>query len=208
MGDAGNMSEINKQNVYEVYDKIFEWYDNARTKTLMEKEYLDLVLDHIGSGSNILDLGCGTAEPIAKFFIEKGHNITGIDGADNMIAICKERFPKQEWILGDMRECNLKKKFSAIIAWGSFFHLPHDDQRHMFSIFKGHAENGAILVFTSGPKHGEIISQMDGHDFYHASLGEEENEQLLKDHGFKVMLYRAEDKNCGGQTVWVAKYDQ
>ena len=202
------MRKINKHNVYEIYDKIYDWYDSVRTKTLMEKEYLELVLESLTPHSNILDLGCGTAEPVAKFFIEKGHNITGIDGAENMIAICRQRFPASHWIQSDMRQCHLKQKFSAIIAWDSFFHLPHDDQRHMFSIFKEHAEDGAILVFTSGQKHGEVISSMNGHDFYHASLGEEEYKQLLNDHGFKVMLYRVADKNCGDHTVWVAKHNQ
>lgn len=79
------------------YEKIVVWYDNARTKTLMEKEYLDLCLKHLKPGTSMLDLGCGTGEPIAKFFIEQGMKITGIDGSSKMIALCKERFPEQQW---------------------------------------------------------------------------------------------------------------
>ncbi len=188
------------------YEKIVDWYDNARTKTLMEKEYLDLVLTHLKPGTFILDLGCGTGEPIAKFFIENEMHVTGIDGSPKMIALCKERFPEQQWQVGDMRKINLNRKFDAVIAWDSFFHLSWDDQRKMFALFKAHIAEGGILIFTSGPKEGEIYSMMDGQSFYHASLSLEEYQKLLIEHGFTVLLHKVEDPNCGEHTVWVAKY--
>lgn len=193
------------KDVCAVYDKIIDWFDNARTKTLMEKEYLDLALMHLKPGSHILDLGCGTGEPIAKFFIEHGMKITGIDGSPQMVTLCKERFPEQQWQVGDMRNINLGRKFDAIIAWDSFFHLPQDDQRKMFPLFKEHIAESGILVFTSGPKEGEVYGTMDGQSFYHASLGLEEYQKLLAEHGFTILLNKVEDPDCGEHTVWVAK---
>ena len=38
-----------------------------------------------------------------------------------------------------MRELALGRKFSGILAWDSFFHLRHDDQRRMFPVFRQHA---------------------------------------------------------------------
>lgn len=66
------MTQRNKENVYKSYDEIVQWFDDARTKTLMESEYLSLIINAIPFGGTILDLGCGTGEPIAQFFIEKG----------------------------------------------------------------------------------------------------------------------------------------
>lgn len=34
----------------------------------------------------------------------------------------------------------LREKFAVILAWNSFFHLPQADQRHMFAMFRAHAE--------------------------------------------------------------------
>jgi hypothetical protein len=34
---------------------------------------------------------------------------------------------------------SLKRFFPGILAWDSFFHLNHDDQRQMFLIFRAHA---------------------------------------------------------------------
>ncbi len=69
------------------------------------------------------DLGCGSAEPIARYFIEKGCNLTGVDSSPALIGICKSRFPDQEWIVNDMRTLSLDRRFDGIRAWNSIFHL-------------------------------------------------------------------------------------
>ena len=197
---------MEKDKVFKLYDIIYSWYDNARTKTLMEINYLEFINSNIETNCEILDLGCGTGEPIAKYFIEKGYKVTGVDAAKNMLNLCKSRFPKETWILADIRNFKLNKKFSAIIAWDSFFHLPHSDQRNMFQIFKQHSNKNTYLLFTSGPKAGEVIGKMDGHDFYHASLSEREYRKLLKEHNFDIITYNKNDINCGNHTVWLAQY--
>jgi ubiquinone/menaquinone biosynthesis C-methylase UbiE len=199
------MNKSNKTKVYEVYDKIIHWFDEARTKTLMESEYLNLIVDSIPPGGSILDLGCGTGEPIAKFFIEKGFKVTGVDGSQKMIDLCKKRFPSERWIVSDMREINLKEKFDAILAWHSFFHLDHDSQRNMFKIFESHIKPGGILAFTSGEEEGEVWSDNGGQDLYHASLSSKEYEDLLNRASFKVLIHKIRDPECGEATVWVAK---
>ena len=65
------MTKRNKEKVYESYDEIVDWFDDARTKTLMESEYLNLIVKSIPADGSIVDLGCGTGEPIAQFFIAK-----------------------------------------------------------------------------------------------------------------------------------------
>jgi cyclopropane fatty-acyl-phospholipid synthase-like methyltransferase len=194
------------ENVCAAYDKIADWFDRTtQTRDLAEKKYLDSVLSYLKPGGRILDLGCGTGVPIAKFFIGHGMNITGVDGSSKMIGFCMERFPAMEWHEADMRTLDLGRTFNAVIAWDSFFHLTHAYQRKMFSIFQKHIVLGGILLFTSGHYEGEVISTMDGQDFYHASLDPEEYRTLLTHHGFKVLLHTVKDEECGEHTVWVAQ---
>lgn len=93
-----------------------------------------------------------------------------------------------------------------------FFHLNHDDQRDMFSIFQRHAKDGCVLVFASGPSYGVAINPMLNcplqDDFYHASLDAGEYRELLENHGFGIVLHRVEDEHCGDHTVWVARYGE
>lgn len=144
------MTQRNKERVYESYEEIVHWFDDARTKTLMEAEYLNLIVKTIPAGGSVLDLGCGTGEPITQFFIDKGFKVTGIDGSKKMVELCQKRFPNEQWIVSDMREINLNQQFDVVLAWHSFFHLDQDSQRKMFQIFATHLKPGGILAFTSG----------------------------------------------------------
>jgi ubiquinone/menaquinone biosynthesis C-methylase UbiE len=199
------MTKLNKEKVYEVYDEIIRWFDEARTKTLMEKEYLDLIVNTVPKNSSILDLGCGSGEPIAKFFIEKGYQLTGVDGSANMISLCKKRFPQARWLVADMSELQLDEKFDVILAWHSFFHLTYEHQRKMFSFFKSHIKPNGVLAFTSGIEYGEVWGNNGGHELYHASLSTEEYRKLLAENNFNVLVHKEADPNCGEATVWVAQ---
>lgn len=199
------MAKQNKDKVYESYEEIVQWFDDARTKTLMESEYLNLIVNSVPAGGSVLDLGCGTGEPILQFFIGKGFKITGIDRSKKMIELCKKRFPNEKWIVLDMRNINLNQQFDVVLAWHSFFHLDQDSQRKMFKIFEAHVKPGGILAFTSGEEEGEVWSDNGGQELYHASLSTKEYNQLLEDASFKVLIHKIRDPECGEATIWVAQ---
>src|SRR5436305_12303310 len=115
--------------VKELYERHALQWDKDRGRDLFELPWLDRFLSFVRARGSILDIGCGSAEPIARLFIERGYNVTGIDSSPSLIEICKRRFPQQSWIVADMREFRLNFRFDAIIAWNSFFHLYPDDQR-------------------------------------------------------------------------------
>ncbi|QDC04536.1 class I SAM-dependent methyltransferase [Pseudomonas fulva] len=96
-------------------------------------------------------------------------------------------------------------QFDAIIAWNSFFHLKPTDQRLMFPIFRRHAAPGALLMFTSGPSHGEALGTFEGETLYHASLSTNEYVDQLHANGFEVLDHVVEDPDSGGLTVWLGR---
>ena len=200
------MAEKNKHKVYRAYDEIIDWFDAHRSKELiMEQFYLDLIQQHIQPGSTILDVGCGTGEPIARFLIEQGYQVTGLDASSKMIDLCQQRFPKERWLLADMRTLDLQEQFQVVIAWHSFFHLPHDDQRRTLKILTNLVNPKGLLVFTSGPEYDEVWSDNGGQELYHASLSAEEYIQILADNHCDVLTHKIRDPDCGEATVWVAQ---
>jgi SAM-dependent methyltransferase len=119
--------------------KAQDWIESRARTGPFEKPWLDRFRALLPPAAPVLDLGCGSAEPMAAYLIELGHPVVGVDSSPAMIDFCRRHFPEQEWIVADMRKLALRRTFSAILAWDSFFHLCHDDQRQMFPIFREHA---------------------------------------------------------------------
>jgi SAM-dependent methyltransferase len=155
--------------------------------------------------AKVLDLGCGAGWPVARFMAEQGLQVTGVDSSPTLISLCRSRLPDHEWIVADMRSLALGRRFDGILGWDSFFHLGHDDQRRMFAVFAQHASDRAVLMFNSGPMHGEGIGSYRGDPLYHASLAPDEYEALLRRFDFEVIEHVANDTQAGGRTAWLCR---
>lgn len=177
-----------------------------RGQTLFEQPWLDRFLSiTLTEGKNILDLGCGSGQPIAEYLIAKGCRVTGVDGAKSLIEIAREKLPEHRWLTADMRDLPPLGKFHGLIAWHSFFHLKPEDQRRMFETFSRLCQPGAALMFTSGSTHGEAIGTFEGQPLYHGSLDSTEYHSLLQTNGFGVVDHVKDDPTCGGSTIWLAQ---
>lgn len=196
--------ENRKARVFETYDIIAGWFSENRHKTLTERSFLDKLINIVGKGASVLDLGCGTGAPVMGYLLEQGMHVTGVDGSYRMLEIAKDNFPSAEFIQADMRELSLNRKFDAIIAWHSFFHLPAEDQPAMFGIFRDHLNKDGVLLFTSGKEHGEVWSENGGENLFHASLDKERYQSLLEEHNFRVLVYQEDDPECHAN-VWIAQ---
>lgn len=199
------MSSADADQIVSLYERHAGAYDRLRGRGLFEKAWLDHFLALVPHGGTVLDLGCGMGEPIARYIIERGYAVTGVDSSSSLIDLCKTRFPAQTWQMADMRTLALGARFDGILAWDSFFHLTSGGQRGMFKIFADHAAPRAALMFTSGPAQGEAIGTFEGEPLYHASLDPEAYRALLRDNAFKVVAHAADDASCGGHTVWLAQ---
>lgn len=188
-----------------LYQRHAALWDESRGRSLFERPWLDRFLAHMPAGGTVLDIGCGSGEPLARYFVDRGRRVTGIDSSETLITLCRERMPSEDWCVADMRRLALGQAFEGVIAWDSFFHLTANDQRAMFPVFRAHAVPGAPLMFTSGPAHGEAIGRFGGEPLYHASLDPAEYADLLDTNGFEVMDFRPNDPDCGGHTIWLAR---
>lgn len=196
-----------KSKVYDSYNRIGDWFDQKRSRDLsFEIHYLNEITNRLPTGSKVLDIGCGTGRPIAEYLLQKGFQVTGVDGSHKMIELAKQYVPQARLFLQDMRALQLNEKFDALILWHSSFHLPQDDQRALFKSLKEHANPKALLLFTSGPSHGEAWGENGGENLYHASLSQDEYKSLLQTHGFDLISANVEDAKSGGATVWLAVF--
>ena len=77
----------------------------------------------------------------------------------------------------------------------------------MFAVLNAHAGDDAVLMFNTGPEHGEATSAstFKGELLYHASLAPAEYQALLDRNGFEVVRHIANDVRSGGRTVWLCR---
>ena len=180
-------------------------YDTTRGKHLFEWVWLERFAAHLSEEGTILDLGCGTGDPLGRYFIDRGYQITGVDFAEPMLNIARNRFPKQVWLNQDIRSLNLQTTFDGIIAWGSFFHLNRDEQRQHFDVFSKHLKDDGVALVTIGPENGEVTGTINGVSVYHSSLDLEEYKTLANKLGLTILSYRLNDVDCQGHSVLLLK---
>lgn len=189
--------------IYQRYAREWDWDRNHAGWN--DKGWHDRFVCLLETGATVLDLGCGSGVPVARNLVDHKFRVTGVDTSPAMIALCRERMPDQEWLIGDMRTTPVRARFDGILGWDSFFFLAPDEQRRMFDVFAAHAAPRCVLMFNTGPTHGEAVGTYRGEPLYHASLSPAEYRSLLGGAGFAVLAHVADDPCAGGRTVWLAR---
>ncbi|MBF9041811.1 methyltransferase domain-containing protein [Rhodobacterales bacterium HKCCE4037] len=188
------------------YEREASRWAEQRNRDLWELPLLEACVAGRPPGLRVLDLGCGSGQPIAEWFVRRGDAVTGVDGAAAMIAELRARVPEVRAVRADMRALDLGETYDIILAFNSFFHLGEASQRSMFPIFAAHAATGSRLLFTTGPAHGEAWGTVGQSEVYHMSLAPDAYRDLLVEHGFKDLWFRPEDPDLNGHSVWLAEF--
>lgn len=191
--------------VIDVYRRHGPTWARLRGKTLIERPWLDRFCALVAPGGELLDIGCGSGEPIARELVRRGFAVTGVGGASPMLELFAANLPGAPAHLADMRSLDLGRRFAGLLAWDSFFHLSPADQRPMFARFQAHALPGAPLMFTSGGHEGSAIGELEGDPLYHGSLDPEEYRTLLDSAGFDLVAHVTTDPDCGHRTIWLTR---
>ena len=145
-----------------VYQRHGEAGAELRSDELIESSWLDRFSALLPTGGAVLDIGCGSGLPIGRELVRRGFDLTGVDGTPTMLSLFRRNLPDTPTHLMDMRQLALGRRFSGLLAWGSFFHLSPAQQPPIFARFQAHAGPGAALMFTSGNEEGSAIGEMEG----------------------------------------------
>lgn len=87
--------------IVDLYERRSREWDDARSRNLFERPWLQKFLELLPPAGSVLDIGCGSGEPIAGFFVRSGYRVHGVDSSPAMIAYCKDRFPDNAWDVAD-----------------------------------------------------------------------------------------------------------
>ena len=188
-----------------VYDHFATEFDQKRGKSLFEKAWLDRFLAFVPSGGHVLDVGCGSGDPIAAYLMGKGFQVTGIDASPAMIDLARSKYPGSKWAVQDMRTLSASDQWDGVIAWNSFFHLTRPDQRKVLPKLANLVKPGGPLMITTGTGDGEALGQVAGQPVYHASLTTESYTDILEHNGCTVQRVTLTDPDCQQHSVLLAQ---
>src|SRR5262252_8974689 len=102
-------------DLVEIYGRHAQRFDRVRTGSTTERPNLDRLAALSPPPAKVLDVGCGSGEPIARYFVERGYQVTGVDQVSEMLDLCRSRFPAMDWLQTDMRRMDLGQRFEIVI---------------------------------------------------------------------------------------------
>ncbi|MDD2680405.1 MAG: class I SAM-dependent methyltransferase [Candidatus Omnitrophica bacterium] len=158
---------------------------------------LDRFITYAGKGRYILDVGCGHGRD-AKYFSEKGFNVTAIDLSKGLLAIAKKAAPKADFKVMDMTELDFPdSSFDGLWACASFLHVPkefaNDTLKGFYNVLM--PEGLLFLCVKDGDSEGFVNSKAyGGCERYFSDYRLGELEPLLDASGFEMVETIADGK--------------
>ena len=98
----------------------------------------------------ILDLGCGNGR-LYQLFQNMQVDYTGVDQSEGLLEQAKEKFPNQQFLLGDFAKIPLQdNSVDKIYAIASYHHLPDETTRvqSLFEMKRVLKTNGTIILLN------------------------------------------------------------
>jgi cyclopropane fatty-acyl-phospholipid synthase-like methyltransferase len=164
-----------------------------------EKPYVDQFLALTAPGTHLLDVGCGAGTPIARYLLDRGYRLTGVDASPAMLRLARANCPEAELVAGDMGTVELLPSgYQGIVAWDSIFHVPKAQHRELFHRLSRWLVSNAPLLLSLGGSEGEFSAPMFGIDFFYSAHRPEVSLSLLQEAGFEILLAEIGDPSSRG----------
>jgi len=181
------MNEISKL-VEQGYNKIAEDYYSHRNLGKFNSE-LEKFVSHLPENAHVLELGCGAGIPTAKFLMERGIKVTGIDLSDTMLNLARKNVPEGNFIKMDMNELKFdENSFDGIISVYALFHIPKKNHLQIFKKAYELLKPGGILMINSGVSESEGRSNFFGVPMFWSNNSPKDTLKLVKDAGFSILF--------------------
>lgn len=105
---------------------------------------------HLPPGSTVLDVGCGSGEPIARALIDAGHGVFGVDASPALVAAFEHRFPGVAVACEAAQTSDFFGRcFDGAVAVGLLFLLAADDQQRVIARIAEHLHPGGRFLFSA-----------------------------------------------------------
>ena len=203
MEDYFSTGYIEKQ-----YDEMAQSYNDNR-HLFDNASQLQELGKLVSKGDKVLDAGCGSGIPAAKYFVELGCKVVGVDISGKMIELAESNVPEGRFYKADLMDIEYPEDhFDMIISFYCIFHIKKKLQGKVFKEFYELLKPGGYSYFTLAGEGYTKEAAFEGtikfgdHLLPYAHFTEGEYRRMLADDGFDILSMQ--DLTIGGETMlWV-----
>ena len=169
------------------------------------KTWIDRLIAPLAERSAILDLGCGDGEPIARYLLDRGFDVTGVDLAGSVVTLATTRFPRGRWLKGDMRTVEIDRTFDAVIAWNSLTWLSHADRALMAQRAAAWLKPEGRMLFNAPADLDPSRRDYRDGSPYRVDLEATNYSTVIADSGLRLIAHVLADPTCEDAGIWLAE---
>jgi SAM-dependent methyltransferase len=129
--------------------------DWAELQEPMTRPIYDAVFERIDLGSqiNYLDVGCGSGLA-AQLAAERGAKVSGIDAAENLLAIARSRIPAGRFRVADLEELPFADNTSDVVTGFNSFQYAANPDAALAQAKRVAKPEGVVVIVTWGKPEG------------------------------------------------------
>ena len=136
----------------------------------------------------LLDVGCGSGVPVARFLVEHGFTVTGLDLSPVQVALAQEQVPQATFAVRDMRALQPGEYVvDAIVSFYAIFHTPREAHAAILRTLASYLIPGGFLLVTLGASVWEGTEPFHGVEMYWSHYGPEQNRAMITAAGLAIV---------------------
>ena len=147
----------------------------------------------------VLDLGCGTGLPHARYLVEKGFDVLGVDLSEEMVKVAIKNVPEAIFVQLSMNEIAYRDEFDGVMSSFSMLLLPPDLFKETASrIYSALVEGGYLYLSLNEPASvsddpdSDVFVNIMGQDMYSRAYTVEEIEGYFQPLGLSLVKFNRE----------------
>lgn len=189
-GDEGSVVDDPSATVVAGYDRLAcSWDDWAGAVPDLRATYLERLEARLSPGSDVLELGCGTGEPVAAR-LAPTHDYLGVDSSPRMVELAQHNVAGGRFHVAEMTAFDLpENSLDAVVAFYSIIHVPRDNHPGLFSRIRSWLRPGGYFLgcLTSGDlPQGWEDNWLGRVPMYWSGFDADTNRSLLREAGFRL----------------------
>jgi len=104
-----------RYTAYDAFAQVYEKHWSSEVPPQLWTIIERLLVPHLPEKARVLDLCCGTGYTAARF-VERGFDVTGLDGSKEMLRRARRLAPAARFVLKDARRFDSKPLYHAVVS--------------------------------------------------------------------------------------------